>query len=100
MPPPVIGASMPHAPPPSPQEASIETTNDTAIVKVASRRVRVDLKEMQTLEACLARAIAAQKRTVDGLDFFSRMIHDERSVFTEAKQVIAEMIFKARMAKA
>ena len=99
MPPPVIGASMPHAPPPSPQEASSRTTNATAIVKVETRRVRVSLEEMQSLEACLARAIAAQKRTVDGLDFFSRMIHDERKVFTEAKKVIAEMIFNARMAK-
>ena len=90
---------MPHAPPPSPQEASSGTTNATAIVRVETRRVRVSLEEMQQLEACLARAMAAQKRTVDGLDYFSRMINDERKVFTEAKKVIAEMIFNARMAK-
>ena len=50
--------------------------------------------------ACLGRAIESQKRTIESLNFFSRMIQDERSVFTEAKQVIAEMIYRARMAKA
>ena len=90
---------MPHAPPPSPQEASIETTNDTAIVKVETRRVRVQLDELQTLEACLGRAIESQKRTIESLNFFSGMIQDERQVFTEAKTVIAEVIFKEKLGR-
>ena len=56
-----------------------------------SQAVRVQLKELETLEACLGRAIESQKRTIESLNFFSRMLQDERQVFTEAKTVIAEV---------
>ena len=64
-----------------------------------SQAVRVQLKELETLEACLGRAIESQKRTIESLNFFSRMIQDERQVFTEAKTVIAEVIFKEKLGR-
>ena len=53
-----------------------------------SQAVRVQLKELETLEARLGRAIESQKRTIESLNVFSRMIQ------AEAKNVIAEVIFK------
>ena len=89
-----IGAALPAS------ASSRSTTDDGAIVVRRSQSVKVQLDELQTLEACLGRAIDSQKRTIESLNFFSRMIQDEKHVFTEAKNVIAEVIFKARMARA
>ena len=60
---PMIGAALPAS------SSSRPTTDDTAIVRVENRRVRVQLDELQTLEACLGRAIESQKRTIESLIF-------------------------------
>ena len=72
---------------------------DREVVVRRSQSVRVQLDELQTLEGCLGRAVESQKRTIESLNFFSRMIQDERHVFTEARNVIQELIFKARLGR-
>jgi len=70
--------------------------NDSSILPHrAPGYAKVDLADLKTLEGCLGRAIDSQKRTIDSLNFFSRMIEDERKVFTEAKNVITDLVFKA-----
>ena len=91
-----IGAALPAS------SSSRPTTDDTAIVRVENRRsqsVRVQLDELQTLEGCLGRAIDSQKRIIESLNFFSRMIQDEKHVFTEARKVLNELIFKAKLGR-
>ena len=78
---------------------STAVDDDRAVVVRKSTSVRAQLDELQTLEACLGRAIESQKRTIESLNFFSRMIQDERAVFTEARNVIAELIFKAKLGR-
>ena len=96
---PAIGAmtpAQPTFPPPLPSQ----TTNDSALVQVdTSRRVKVPLRDLQMLEGCIGRSIDSQKRTIDSLGFFIRQLEDELKIFTEAKNVLAELIFKARMAR-
>ena len=81
--------------------SSSSSSSSAAVVddRVArkSQAVKVELKELETLEACIGRAIESQKRTMEFLDCFSRMIQDERQVFTEARNAIAELIFKANL---
>ena len=88
---PMIGAALPAS------SSSRPTTDDTAIASVRVPLGFID--ELQTLEACLGRAIDSQKRTTESLNFFSRMIQDERHVFTEARNVLNELIFKANMGR-
>ena len=79
---------------------SAAVVDDRAIVaRPKAQGVRIQLDELECLEDCLGRAIESQKRTIESLNFFSRMIQDERRVFTEAKNVIAEVIFKAKLGK-
>ena len=79
---------------------SAAVVDDRAIVaRPKAQGVRIQLDELECLEACLGRAIESQKRTIESLNFFSRMIQDERRVFTEAKNVIAEVIFKEKLGR-
>ena len=74
--------------------------DDRAIVaRPKAQGVRIQLDELECLEDCLGRAIESQKRTIESLNFFSRMIQDERRVFTEAKNVIAEVIFREKLGR-
>ena len=51
--------------------------DDRAIVaRPHAQGVRIQLDELECLEACLGRAIESQKRTVESLNFFSRMIQE------------------------
>ena len=61
-----------------------------------SQAVMVQLKELETLEACIGRAIESQKRTMESFNYFSRMIQDERQVFAELMNALAELISKAK----
>ena len=61
------------------------------------KTVKVNLEELQTLEGVLGRAIDTHKRTVDNLNFFARQAEDEKKVFVEAKNVIEQLIFKAKI---
>ena len=81
----------------TPSSSSRPTTeyNDALVRYEKARSARVQLKELKQLEACIGRAIDAQKRTIDSLNFFTRQMEDERKILTEARNVINELIFKA-----
>ena len=65
---PMIDAALPAS------SSSRPTTDDTAILRVRSARVYE--YELQTMEHVLGRAIDSQKRTIESLNFFSRMIQE------------------------
>ena len=79
--------------------SSRPSTDDCAIVVRRPMSVKIQLEELQTLESCLIRAMDSQKRTIDTLNFFRRMIDDERNVFTEARNVLRDLIFNAGMGR-
>ena len=79
---------------------SASSSSSAAVVddRVArkSQAVKVQLEELETLEACIGRAIESQKRTMESFNYFSRMIQDERQVFAELMNALAELISKAK----
>ena len=77
------------------QTAAAVVNDSTVVAHRPSGYAKVSVDELKTLESCLGRAIDSQKRTIESLNFFSRMIEDERKIFTEAKNVITDLIFKA-----
>jgi len=74
------------------------TSASSELAKTSKRKyARVEAAELLTLESWLTRAAESQKSTVDGLNFRSRLIIDERKVFCEARNAIAEIRFNAQL---
>ena len=87
-----IGADV--ATPSASSSSSAAVVDDRVARK--SQAVKVQLEELETLEACIGRAIESQKRTMESFNYFSRMIQDERQVFAELMNALAELISKAK----
>ena len=66
-------------------------------VRPKPKSVKVNPDDLQTMSDVLGRALDTNKRTVENLNHFARQAEDEKKVFVEAKTVIEQLIFKARL---
>ena len=82
------GPSTPPNPPPG-------TRFSTELAKREPQKVSVKVDELTTLRNCLVLATATQKRTIETLKYSVRQMEDETEVFTQARNVVSDLIFRA-----